>query len=338
MLRKASQRMDELANMATATVTEKDKDRKTKTRIFPRFSVPRRKSVQVREPVNRTPSVSHYRRSAETRAERERERQEAEYFATTTQSIQSPHLFSDEEDSMDDRHGVPWQRKSSDATLNEAEDTETVDTDTDGSSVHTPSSGDESFTFPPLPSKLVRRSKLPLLVSPRHTRSVSQTVLPTSIQPKGTLIAEGPPPGSLPPTEMAEYKSLSRLTGKLQHLLFSARIRASQAENEAKQRDAILEVRSKRRAWLNRALRPVALESSKSVYRAKTYGYNACAQCRHQAVALPWPDGHGHQMTGNTSLKHSWTKTKTISSCKSGRASRLEMSLGSLHLGTRSDG
>ncbi|KIL63627.1 hypothetical protein M378DRAFT_12051 [Amanita muscaria Koide BX008] len=251
MLRKASQRMDELANIATTTAVgaEKEKDRKIKSRIFPRFTVPRRKSVQGPEPATQTPSVTHYRRSAEIRAEQER--QEAEYFTSTTQSIPPTHLFSDEEDSTEDGSTSPFQRKGSDTTLN-GDDTDSVETETDGSSVHTPSSGHESL--PPPASKPVRQSKLPLL-STRHIRNVSRIVSPTSIQAKGTLVAEGPQPGSLPPIEMAEYKALSRLSGKLQHLLFAAQARASQAENEARQRDATLEVRSQRRAWLNRTLR-----------------------------------------------------------------------------------
>ncbi|KAM6501273.1 hypothetical protein JOM56_004287, partial [Amanita muscaria] len=170
MLRKASQRMDELANIAatTAVGAEKEKDRKTKSRIFPR-----------------------------------------------------------------------------DTTLN-GDDTDSVETETDGSSVHTPSSGHESL--PP----------------------------PASKPAKGTLVAEGPSPGSLPPIEMAEYKALSRLSGKLQHLLFAAQARASQAENEARQRDATLEVRSQRRAWLNRTLRswtPKSGGQGRIGNHTCTYGY-----------------------------------------------------------------
>ncbi|KIL54056.1 hypothetical protein M378DRAFT_19245 [Amanita muscaria Koide BX008] len=77
--------LDGVAVLVAAVGAEKEKDRKNKSRIFPRFTVPRRKSVQRPEPANQTPSVIHYWRSAEIRAEQER--QEAEYFASTTQSI-----------------------------------------------------------------------------------------------------------------------------------------------------------------------------------------------------------------------------------------------------------
>jgi len=255
VLRRAGERMDELAQMAVAAGTEasRERDRKTRTRIFPRFSVPR---LKVNGSNNQVTSNIQIRRSAvEDKAERERDKREAEYFASTTQSIQSPHLFSDEEeDATDDGRPKSSLRRS--PTANEDEDADSIETDTDGSSVHTPSSEHETFLFPP-PSSKPGDPNTPLPLPPKLNNGMDRVVPPTSVQaksPSATLIPECPPPGSLPPSEMAEYKALSRLTGKLQYLLIGARARAAQAENDARQREVVLEVRSRRRAWLNRAL------------------------------------------------------------------------------------
>jgi hypothetical protein len=252
VLRRAGERMDNLARMAATAGAEvgRERDRRARSNFFPRFSVPRRKTSGSNHLV-----ISTRRSAEEDRAQQERDRREAEYFASTTQSVQSPHLFSDEEEDTTDL-GRP---KSSSQRTNGGEDTDSIETDTDGSSVHTPSSGHDTFVFLPPPSKPGNQN-MPPLVPPKSTRGAVRVVSPTPVQaepPSATLIPECPLPGSLPPTEMAEYKSLSRLTGKLQYLLIGARARATQAESEAKQREVVLEVRSRRRAWLNRSLRSV---------------------------------------------------------------------------------
>src|SRR6266576_1855971 len=78
VLRRAGERMDELAQMAVAAGTEasRERDRKTRTRIFPRFSVPR---LKVNGSNNQVTSNIQIRRSAEEdKAERERDKREAE--------------------------------------------------------------------------------------------------------------------------------------------------------------------------------------------------------------------------------------------------------------------
>ncbi|KAF8634380.1 hypothetical protein AX15_000950 [Amanita polypyramis BW_CC] len=263
VLRRAGHRMDELTRMAVVTrpTMERERDRRIKTKIFPRFSVPRRKLNQAQGSIQSVAGSIHARRSAEEdKVQWERERREAEYFASTTQSVQSPHLFSDEEEDpteigKDSRQRLFSQRRDSDIIINEDEDADSIETDTDGSSVHTPSSGHETSVF--LPSSRIPGNPTKPPPPPRHTRGTPRIVQPTPVRPRlptATLISECPPPGSLPPTEMAEYKTLARLTGKLQHLLIGARSRAAQAESETRQREALLEVRSRRRAWLNRAL------------------------------------------------------------------------------------
>lgn len=269
VLRRAGERMDHLAQMAATAGAEvgKERDRRTRTNFFPRFSVPRRKASGSNHLV-----ISTRRSVEEDRAQRERERREAEYFASTTQSIQSPHLFSDEEEDPTDlgRPKSSLQRRDIDLPTNGDEDTDSIETDTDGSSVHTPSSGHEVFIFPPppLPNKPGHQN-VPPLVPPKTATGAVRVVPPTPVQakpPSATLIPECPPPGSLSPTEMAEYKSLSRLTGKLQYLLIGARARATQAASEAKQREVVLEVRSRRRAWLNRSLGSVSHTNGNTCY------------------------------------------------------------------------
>ena len=258
MLRRAGERMDELAQMAAAAGVEagKERDRRTRTKLFPRFSVARRKANGSNLQV--TTNTLTRRSAEEDRAQRERDRREAEYFASTTQSVQSPHLFSDEEEDATDDGRPKSSLRRREPTTNEDEDTDSIETDTDGSSVHTPSSGHETFIFPPPLSKS-GNPNMPA-VPPKST-GIARVVRPTPVQakpPPATLIPECPPPGSLPPTEMAEYKSLSRLTGKLQYLLIGAHARAAQAESEAKQREVVVEVRSRRRAWLNRSFGPLS--------------------------------------------------------------------------------
>ncbi|KAF8624662.1 hypothetical protein AX17_006993 [Amanita inopinata Kibby_2008] len=284
VLRRAGERIDELASMAAAAGSElmdRDRDRRTRAKIFPRFSVPRRKIGGTQELIHQASMGQLCHATDEDTAERERERREAEYFASTTQSVQPPPLFSDEEDSTEDaKDARSVSRSDHNAILVEDEDCDTIESDTDGSSVHTPSSGHDSFTFPPSPAKLVKSLTIaPSPVSPRRPSSLPRVVspLPTPRKPSlSFLTTECLSPGSLPPVEMAEYKSLSRLTGKLQHLLISARARAAQAESEAKQRELLLEMRSRRRAWLNRSLGSNTADKAsggKSDGGCTTYGY-----------------------------------------------------------------
>ncbi|KAK2460033.1 hypothetical protein APHAL10511_007956 [Amanita phalloides] len=274
ILRRAGERMDELVQLAAAAGAEmgRERDRRSRTKIFPRFSVPRRKfQGSIHQ------ATVNIRRSVEE--ERERERRGAEYFASTTQSIQSPHLFSDEEEDAtgDARPQSPVQWKGGNVNLVEDEEMDSTETDTDGSSLHTPSSGHENFVFPPPSDK-------PPPTPPKHTKGVFR-IVPILAQPKPpppALVPECPPPGSLPPIEMAEYMSLSRLAGKLQHLLIGARARATHAESEARQREALLEVRSRRRAWLNRALRsgaPSTVVKGQSIDEIRVIPYGYIATC-----------------------------------------------------------
>ncbi|PFH51197.1 hypothetical protein AMATHDRAFT_47342 [Amanita thiersii Skay4041] len=273
VLRRAGERMDELVSMAAAAgmeASDRDRERRIKSKIFPRFSVQRRKSHGANTSVNQAPVPVHSRRvSGEDMVEKERERREAEYFASTTQSVHPPSLFSDEEeDHMEEgrrRRSIhmPGSHNDCDAVIVEDDETDTIETDTDGSSVHTPSSGHESFTFPLPSSKPAVPPKCPTTPLGYKTTALPNVptmrlVSPSPVPARSSLssaMTDCPPPGSLPPTEMAEYKSLSRLTGKLQHLLLVARARVAHAENEARQREALLELRSRRRAWLNRALK-----------------------------------------------------------------------------------
>ncbi|KAI5828048.1 hypothetical protein K523DRAFT_245437 [Schizophyllum commune Tattone D] len=61
---------------------------------------------------------------------------------------------------------------------------------------------------------------------------------------------------TLPPAEVAEYRGFFELTRRLRSLLLACHVRQEQMQNEQRHREAVLEVRSRRRAWLNRALVP----------------------------------------------------------------------------------
>ena len=54
--------------------------------------------------------------------------------------------------------------------------------------------------------------------------------------------------------QQQEYKALVSLRVRLGHLLFSARTREVHIQNNKRQQEMVLEVRSRRRAWLNKSL------------------------------------------------------------------------------------
>ncbi|KAF9030341.1 hypothetical protein BDZ89DRAFT_949824 [Hymenopellis radicata] len=100
-----------------------------------------------------------------------------------------------------------------------------ADTDTDGSSIHTPSTAhfnSVNFSFPP-------KSPADNTAIPRHLRDLSSD-------------------------DLCEYNSLSAVCINLRRLLIISEAQKEHVTNEAKQRDDILEIRSRRRAWQNKAL------------------------------------------------------------------------------------
>ncbi len=100
-----------------------------------------------------------------------------------------------------------------------------ADTDTDGSSIHTPSTAhfnSVNFSFP-------SKSPADNTAIPRHLRDLSSD-------------------------DLYEYNSLSAVCIRLRQLLIILEAQKEHAANETKQRDDILEIRSRRRAWQNKAL------------------------------------------------------------------------------------
>jgi len=121
---------------------------------------------------------------------------DAEYFSATTMVV--PSSFSDDEED---------------------------ETDTDGSSLHTPASSHFDNGHPVESSAERRRSKQ--LDMMRHR---------------------------LCPEDYADYTRYSDLRKRLQDLLIQANAQVKAIEEEQMHREAVLEIRSRRRAWTNKAL------------------------------------------------------------------------------------
>ncbi|TRM62830.1 hypothetical protein BD626DRAFT_364597, partial [Schizophyllum amplum] len=83
---------------------------------------------------------------------------------------------------------------------------------------------------------------------------------------------------SLPPAEVAEYRGFFELTRRLRHLLIACDARQTHMQNEQRQREAILEIRSRRRAWLNRALVPSKFGASTDSSLAMPFRSSRLAQ------------------------------------------------------------
>lgn len=153
---------------------------------------------------------------------------EAETFSPTTASEPPP---SDDEEEASTLHGHTGT--NSEETNGDAE---TIETETDGSSIHTPSSS--HFTLPSSPSlpSTPASQDLPSLLASSLV-PVSRTRVPISSYPPA-------PPSN--PIDL-QIQTLTHLI--LLHNSHSART----AHDEATRLDA-LEIRGRRRAWLNRAL------------------------------------------------------------------------------------
>ncbi|PBK76141.1 hypothetical protein ARMSODRAFT_905635 [Armillaria solidipes] len=125
------------------------------------------------------------------------------------------------------------------------------DTDTDGSSVHTPSTAYFS-----LRSMHSRHSHVP-------ETPTDYTSVPRHLQGLST-------------DELLEYQSLSSHCVRLRQLLILQEAKEEHHANEVRQRDAILEIRSRRRAWQNKAL--VARVGDMNVGLATPYASSRLAQ------------------------------------------------------------
>ncbi|KAJ3474871.1 hypothetical protein NLI96_g12208 [Meripilus lineatus] len=113
---------------------------------------------------------------------------------------------------------------------------ETSSTDTDGSSVHTPTDSLLHTTFPPSPLPTPKRKQVALAVP----RTPSPPSPPTSPAPS--------------PKTLSTLNTLSTLSHRLQALLGNLHQTHASIKSEEKQLLAVLEVKSRRRAWSNRNL------------------------------------------------------------------------------------
>ncbi|TRM66951.1 hypothetical protein BD626DRAFT_534992 [Schizophyllum amplum] len=136
------------------------------------------------------------------------------------------------------------------------------ETDTDGSSIRTPSS------------------------SGRPRSSYYSTISSCS-----SYAPDSSPP--LPPQEQDEYTAFSSLVRRLQHLLIAAQYQREQEEDELRAQDLAVEVRSRRRAWLNKQL---VAPGSGDIGHSSPYRSSRLAQASwsgddyvHQPVPPPPP-------------------------------------------------
>ncbi|KAL1739533.1 hypothetical protein HDZ31DRAFT_49239 [Schizophyllum fasciatum] len=102
------------------------------------------------------------------------------------------------------------------------------ETDTDGSSIRTPTG-----------------SETPSLLYPAGRHSFYSSISSCSSAGDGARAR---------PAERAEYAAFATLVRRLQRLLVDAQYRREQEEDDARAHEAVVEVRSRRRAWLNGAL------------------------------------------------------------------------------------
>jgi hypothetical protein len=108
-------------------------------------------------------------------------------------------------------------------TLVSSEDDGDVDTDTDGSSLRTPSSNLSHFTFNPV------------------SESTLSSTPPTQLD-------------NIAPEDQQECKYLIESCDRLRQLIVLANARQLHWDNDKSQRDIMLEIRGRRRAWLNKSL------------------------------------------------------------------------------------
>ena len=148
--------------------------------------------------------------------------EEAEFSATT---MTVPSSFSDE--------GGSAENENVTRNSNSEEVEDDLETVTDGSSVHTPSSASHIG--------------IGFMGGHSPTSPTSTNTHPPGLPPKST---PNPQP-SLPPHFQFEYTQLTRLRQRLHSLIIFADSQMRITAEEKRNRDEILLVRGRRRAWLN---------------------------------------------------------------------------------------
>lgn len=133
-----------------------------------------------------------------------------------------------------------------------SDDEDEGDTDTDGSSVHTPESTHFGIHPPQRTTSSYPRTR------PSHARNSLDHFLS--------------------PDDFAEYSAFSSLTLRLRQLLLLANARLTHVEVETKHHMDMLEVRSRRRAWLNKDLKGSIRGSSLDAGMAMPFKSSRLAQ------------------------------------------------------------
>ncbi|KAL4263851.1 hypothetical protein AB1N83_005458 [Pleurotus pulmonarius] len=137
------------------------------------------------------------------------------------------------------------------------------DTDTDGSSVHTPSSSHFNTMTSTYTSQFA---------------SSSQPSTPYNRPPSSHSLPMYTPRPTLSPQEVEEYHILSNLIARLQHLFIAVQSQNTHIENDNAHHEAMLEIRSRRRAWLNRNLVGSARCSSRTIGLSMPFRSSPLAQ------------------------------------------------------------
>lgn len=140
------------------------------------------------------------------------------------------------------------------------------DTDTDGSSIHTPSSSH--------------------FRSPNGSHHAQQLSSDDQNQPKSRSSRTSfSPLQTLSSKDLAEYTAFSAMTLRLRQLFLLANARNTHTENEMKHHESVLEIRSRRRAWLNKSLVGGARGGNRDVGLAMPFQSSRLGQCS-------WSDEH----------------------------------------------
>ena len=208
-------------------------------------------------------------------------------FSATTMTV--PLSFSDEGGSTENENAST--NASNGIGNREVEDD--LETITDGSSVHTPSSTSHIGTG------FMEGS---CTASPPGLTTLSSFSTSTTIQhpplPSNPLLSNPQP--TLPPHFNFEYTQLFRLRERLHSLILFADSQARIAEDEKRNREEILLVRGRRRAWLN-----AELGVGKGVWGRKDSGGAATGMGQMQ-----W--GFAAPFKSSPLARHSWSASAEL--------------------------
>ncbi|KAF8960900.1 hypothetical protein BDZ97DRAFT_1275512 [Flammula alnicola] len=177
--------------------------------------------------------------------------------------------------SLHARSGMPSRRTSSsdsvstdgssDSSSTNSSSYSTLTTSTAASSVESESELKDSES-PPTPPKDLPSVPFQHQLQPQPSNAIAFSKAPNSNQPQEPSIHH------LPPSAKYEYTQLLQLCTRLGQLVQFAASQSRVAADEARNRLEVLAVRSRRRAWLNKALKGPAVKSGNSGTGGSMFG------------------------------------------------------------------